>query len=70
MPDHRFKPCFYLKNAAARQSCEALRLCLCPAGMWRCHREGCGKTAAEHGIKKCDGNHAGPRCLDPECWND
>jgi predicted phage-related endonuclease len=19
---------------------------------------------------KCDGNHGGPRCLDPECWND
>lgn len=18
---------------------------------------------------KCDGNHAGPRCADPECWN-
>ena len=20
--------------------------------------------------KKCDGNHGGPRCADPECWND
>jgi hypothetical protein len=20
--------------------------------------------------EKCDGNHAGPRCTDPECWND
>jgi hypothetical protein len=19
---------------------------------------------------KCDGNHGGPRCADPECWND
>lgn len=19
---------------------------------------------------KCDGNHGGPRCSDPECWND
>ena len=19
---------------------------------------------------KCDGNHAGPRCADPECWHD
>lgn len=19
---------------------------------------------------KCDGNHVGPRCADPECWND
>lgn len=18
---------------------------------------------------RCDGNHGGPRCLDPECWN-
>ena len=22
-----------------------------------------------HYVKKCDGNHAGPRCADPECWN-
>ncbi len=21
-------------------------------------------------MAKCDGNHGGPRCLDPECWND
>ena len=21
-------------------------------------------------IAKCDGDHAGPRCADPECWND
>lgn len=21
-------------------------------------------------INKCDGNHGGPRCADPECWND
>ncbi len=21
-------------------------------------------------IKKCDGGHGGPRCADPECWND
>lgn len=20
-------------------------------------------------LKKCDGNHGGPRCVDPECWN-
>ncbi|WP_430434295.1 hypothetical protein [Methyloversatilis sp.] len=20
--------------------------------------------------EKCDGNHGGPRCADPECWND
>lgn len=25
------------------------------------------KDAGQH---KCDGNHAGPRCNDPECWND
>ena len=21
-------------------------------------------------VAKCDGNHGGPRCADPECWND
>lgn len=21
-------------------------------------------------LAKCDGNHGGPRCADPECWND
>ena len=21
-------------------------------------------------VPKCDGNHGGPRCSDPECWND
>lgn len=21
-------------------------------------------------LTKCDGNHGGPRCADPECWND
>ena len=22
-----------------------------------------------HYVEKCDGNHAGPRCADPECWH-
>lgn len=21
-------------------------------------------------LEKCDGNHTGPKCADPECWND
>jgi hypothetical protein len=35
-------------------------------------RETVLRWAAEHGGKppKCDGNHGGPRCADPECWND
>lgn len=35
-------------------------------------RETVMRWAAEHGGKpvKCDGNHGGPRCGDPECWND
>lgn len=24
----------------------------------------------EKPVVKCDGNHGGPRCADPECWND
>ena len=27
-------------------------------------------AAPDHSAAKCDGNHAGPRCADPECWND
>lgn len=27
-------------------------------------------TIAELRAAKCDGNHGGPRCTDPECWND
>jgi hypothetical protein len=25
---------------------------------------------AYHRMPKCSGTHAGPRCADPECWND
>lgn len=27
-------------------------------------------AAGEPKPAKCDGNHGGPRCADPECWND
>lgn len=31
----------------------------------------CAEFRAEYAPKpKCDGNHGGPRCADPECWND
>lgn len=29
-----------------------------------------GELRGEVKPEKCDGNHAGPRCADPECWND
>lgn len=66
--DHPFKPCFYLQNGTPVGSIEGIGLCLF-GNYKRCHAKSCGKTAAEHGIPKCDGNHAGPRCADPECWN-
>ena len=28
------------------------------------------KILAVNTAKKCDGDHGGPRCADPECWND
>jgi len=28
------------------------------------------KALQTKGAGKCDGNHGGPRCDDPECWND
>ena len=28
------------------------------------------RADALRGYVKCDGNHAGPRCADPECWWD
>lgn len=28
------------------------------------------KTVGGRLVKTCDGNHGGPRCADPECWND
>lgn len=30
----------------------------------------CFERAAQHKAAKCDGDHGGPRCADPECWND
>jgi hypothetical protein len=27
------------------------------------------KQVGDSLIKKCDGNHGGPRCADPECWS-
>ncbi len=30
----------------------------------------CGKCSRCKIAPKCDGNHGGPRCADPECWND
>ena len=29
-----------------------------------------GATMQAQPAAKCDGNHGGPRCADPECWND
>lgn len=29
-----------------------------------------GATLQAQPAAKCDGNHGGPRCADPECWND
>lgn len=35
------------------------------------HYAMCEKWARVGGVPtKCDGNHRGPRCADPECWND
>lgn len=28
------------------------------------------ELAEQQSPHKCDGNHGGPRCADPECWND
>ena len=39
-----------------------------------CHPD-CGVSAWNARVEavlaglKCDGNHGGPRCADPECWN-
>lgn len=27
------------------------------------------KQIGDQLVKKCDGDHSGPRCADPECWN-
>jgi len=33
--------------------------------------ESCCESVEDEGLSgKCDGNHGGPRCADPECWND
>ncbi len=37
--------------------------CTCGADAWN------ARVEAALGRQKCDGNHGGPRCADPECWN-
>lgn len=32
--------------------------------------EAASPSQAQQPSAKCDGNHGGPRCADPECWND
>lgn len=43
----------------------------CAHGEW-CRGAGTmvKRPAGVTGRVKCDGNHGGPRCADPECWND
>jgi hypothetical protein len=45
--DHPYKPCHY-DTPARRPAAEAIGLCLCPYGMYRCHVRGCGKRESEH----------------------
>lgn len=42
-----------------------------PAPMVQAPIQAVSAPAAEPAARvKCDGNHGGPRCADPECWND
>jgi hypothetical protein len=34
------------------------------------NREQQAAAEREAEVRKCDGNHGGPRCADPDCWND
>ena len=48
--DHLYKPCYYdnPEFPDRRWAAEALNLCICPYGMYRCHINGCGKKREEH----------------------
>lgn len=42
----------------------------CPAELLPIPDSAISQAAEIAAAPKCDGNHGGPRCADPECWND
>ena len=52
--DHPYRSCHYAQTDAMFNSAIVLDLCVCPYGILRCHKKGCGKTRAEHAVC-CEG---------------